>query len=381
MNPARIILLHTTPTDRPNGSMVRYGNMLRAALTQGGGGLSVEELNLSPRQAWLERLPAVFQTPVRYSGIALRARRVLPDEKTGILHLLDGSHAYLLGAVRRLPGPLVITVHDMIPALCLRGELRGDRPGPGAAWIIRRTLTNLARADAWVADSTNTRDDLIRLAGVDSRRVQVVHPAVTLHTQPPSSGKVSGAAAPYILHVAGNNNFYKNRTGVIAVLAAIRRSVPVRLKLVGAPPDTALRRQIESAGMSAAVDFLPNVSEAELAELYRQAAFLLFPSTYEGFGWPPLEAMACGCPVVGSAAGSLAEIIGAVGLTAAPDDVTGLAGHGLKILKNPAERQLLVEAGFRHVRRFSLEALSAGLLRVYQMADESFRQRTAYAQD
>ncbi len=372
----RVILVGTSPADRPHGSMVRYGAMVREALVQHAAGrFQVEELNLSPAQGWLERFPKPLQTPVRYWRIGAKARQALPDRRDCLLHLLDGSHAYLLGAVRRLSAPLVITVHDLIPALCLRGELPGARPGPGAAWIIRRTLANLARADAWVADSTRTRNDLVRLAGVDASRVQVVHPAVTINPAVAAPGNGPGTATPYILHVAGNNNFYKNRPGVIEVLAAIRRSEPVRLKLAGAPPDAALLRRIAAAGVGDAVEFLPDVAEAELAELYRAAAFLLFPSTYEGFGWPPLEAMACGCPVICSTAGSLAEIVGEAALTAAPRDVAGLAAHGLRLLRDPAARLTLVEAGFQHVLTFSRENLAAGLVRAYAAAEAAFWRR------
>lgn len=374
----RVILVGTAPADRPHGSMVRYGTLVREALEkQGAAGFQTDELNLSPAQKGLDRWPKPLQTPIRYWRIGAQARQALPDRRDCLLHLLDGSHAYLLGAVRQLSAPLVITVHDLIPALCLRGELPGPRPGPGAAWIIRRTLAGLARADAWVADSTSTRNDLVRLAGVDPGRVQVVHPAVTLNPAAAAPGNGPGTATPYILHVAGNNNFYKNRAGVIEIFAAIRRSVPVRLKLVGAPPDAALLRRIAAAGVRDAVEFLPNVAEPELAALYRGAAFLLFPSTYEGFGWPPLEAMACGCPVICSTAGSLAEVVGETALTAAPDDVAGLAAHGLRLLREPATRLALVDAGFQHVRKFSSENLAAGLVRAYAAAEEAFRRHPA----
>ena len=373
----RVMLVSTAAPDRPHGSMVRYGAMVRAALERHAAGFgTVEELNLSPPQAWLNRFPAGWREPIRYARIAANARRLLPAQGDGILHLLDGSHAYLLGAVRQLSGPLVVTVHDLIPALCLRGELAGERPGRGAAWIVHRTLADLARADAWVADSANTRSNLVRLVGMDSNRVRVVHPAVSVGAGRAAAGGNSGNASPYILHVAGNNNFYKNRPGVIEVFAVIRRSVPVKLKLVGPPPDAVLRQAIVRTGTAAAIEFLSDMPEAGLAAMYRGAAFLLFPSTYEGFGWPPLEAMAFGCPVVCSTAGSLAEVVGGAALTAAPDDVSGLAAHGMEILLNPATRQRLVAAGYDHARKFSLAALATGLVQAYQAAEEVFRQRS-----
>ncbi len=358
--------------DRPHGSMVRYGRMVREALERhGGGAFQVEEIHLSPAQAWLNRFPARIREPVRYLCIAVRARRLLPAQKNAVLHLLDGSHAYLLAGIRRLRVPLAVTVHDLIPARCLRGELAGPRPGRAAAWIIRRTLAGLARADAWVADSSSTRADLIRLAGTDARRVDVVHPAVSAGAEnagPPSPG-------PYILHVAGNNNFYKNRPGVVAAFEVIRRSVPVKLKLVGPPPDADLRQMIARTGTQDAIEFHTDVAEAELASLYRGAALLLFPSTCEGFGWPPLEAMINGCPVVCSDAGSLPEIVGDAALVAPPGDIQALAGHAIRILRDDDLRRRLVEAGYRQARHFNLETMARGLGDAYRGAAVAFEGR------
>lgn len=365
----RILLLNTATPDRPHGSMARYGRMVREALERhGGGAFQVEEIHLSPAQAWLDRFPARIREPIRYLCIAAKARRLLPAQRDGILHLLDGSHAYWLAGVRRLRAPLAVTVHDLIPARCLRGELAGPRPGRAAVWIIRCALAGLARADAWVADSSATRSDLIRLAGVEDRRVAVVHPAVAPgaeNIEPPS-------AEPFILHVAGNNNFYKNRAGVVEAVAQIRQQLPVKLKLVGPPPDAALQQAIARTGMHEAIEFHTDVSEAELASLYRHAALFLFPSTCEGFGWPPLEAMSNGCPVVCSNAGSLPEVVGKAALIAPPGDVAALAGHALDILRDHELRCRLVEAGHRQAQRFNLDAMARGLIEAYRDAEAAF---------
>jgi len=201
--------------------------------------------------------------------------------------------------------------------------------------------------------------------------VQVVHPAATLRDSvSPLAPLASGPA--YILHVAGNNTFYKNRSGVVDVFKIIRQSAAVRLKLVGAPPDAALLHQVEKSGLAAEIDFMSQVSEDELTALYRNAALLLFPSLYEGFGWPPLEAMLQGCPVVCSDAGSLAELVGEAALVATAADHATLANHSLRLLRDPDLRRRLVEAGFRHVRQFTLEAFAAGLVATYRAAETRF---------
>ncbi len=351
--------------------MVRYGRMVREALERhGGGAFQVEEINLAPAQAWLSRFPARVQTPIRYARIALAARRLLRREHNAILHLLDGSHAYLLGVVRRLRSPLVVTVHDLIPLLRLRGELGDFRPGCIGGWLVRRAADNLARADAVAAVSANTRADVIRLAGLPPERVHVVPHAMDLEAAVPAPGPP--ASPPYLLHVAGNNTFYKNRQGVVEVFKQVRRSEPVRLVLAGAPPDAALSAKVAASGLASEIEFRPHVTEAELASLYRNAALLLFPSLYEGFGWPPLEAMLQGCPVVCSDAGSLPEVVGSAALTAPPGDIAALAGHAVRLLRDPGLRQRLAEEGLRHVRTFTSEALASRLCAVYHLAAQVF---------
>jgi glycosyltransferase involved in cell wall biosynthesis len=366
----RILLINTAAPDRPDGSMVRYARMVRQALEcHGCGAFQVEEINLAPAQAWLSRFPVRWQTLVRYAWIAMAARRLLRRKRPAILHLLDGSHAYLLGAVR-LRSPLVVTVHDLIPLLRLRGELGDSRPGCIGGWLIRRAADNLARADAVAAVSANTRADVIRLANVPPERVRVVPHAMELDSAVPEPRP--SASPPYLLHVAGNNTFYKNRQGVVEVFKQVRQSEPVRLVLAGAPPDAALSAAVTASGLASEIEFRPHVTEAELASLYRNAALLLFPSLYEGFGWPPLEAMLQGCPVVCSDAGSLPEVVGNAALTARSGDIAALAGHAVRLLRDPGLRQRLAEEGLRHVRTFTSEALASGLCAVYDLATQVF---------
>jgi len=368
----RIVLVSTAAPDCSTGSMLRYGSMVRDALEQvGEDEFEVEKLNLAPTQAWLQWIPSRLRTVVRYAYISVRARRLLPRQREATLHLLDGSHAFLFAGVRALSVPLVITVHDLIPALRLRGELGPYRTGWVGKWVIQKAIAGLGRAHAWVADSGHTKKDLIRITGVQMERVHVAYPAVIPPDGASPAGEV-GTAPPYVLHVAGNNVFYKNRQGVIDIFRIIHASQPMALKMVGMPPDAALLEKVESSGVGSAVEFLSHVSEAELSALYRGASFLLFPSLYEGFGWPPLEAMAQGCPVVCSNAGSLSEVVGDAALTAPPGELGALAEHGLQLLRDSELRRRQVHAGFQHVRSFTAEALATELIAAYTEAEKAW---------
>ena len=121
-------------------------------------------------------------------------------------------------------------------------------------------------------------------------------------------------------------------------------------------------------GIAAVVDWRHDVSDGELRALYRAAAVFLFPSRYEGFGWPPLEAMAAGTPVVCANMASLPEVVGDAALLAAPDDYAGLARHCVDILSQPALAAELIRRGFENAKRFSLERFATQLAAFYAAA-------------
>jgi glycosyltransferase involved in cell wall biosynthesis len=315
------------------------------------------------------------------------------------VHLLDGSHAYLVNLLpRRLP--VVATVHDLIPLLTARGELAGPRPSALARWLWHLSVAGLRRCAGIAADSAATSRDVQRLAAACSDLLTVVHlPVVGQHARqagdhdrlsidraddkaagraaPTSSPSVCSVcsvgqvpSAPYILHL-GNNAAYKNREGVLRVFALVAPQSPARLVLAGPPPTESMRRLADSLGIAARVEWRTEVGDGELQDLYRSAGVLLFPSLYEGFGWPPLEAMACGCPVVCSNAASLPEVVGEAALLAGPNDHAALAQHCLEVLSRPEVRAELVRRGYENLKRFTLERFAAGLLDAYRAARRS----------
>jgi glycosyltransferase involved in cell wall biosynthesis len=307
---------------------------------------------------------------------ALRVRSVVRRTQPDVVHLLDGSHAYLVNLLPRRP-PVVVTVHDLIPVLTARGELPGPPPSRLARWLWDQSLAGVRRCSRVLADSATTARDLQRLAAVRADVLAVLHLPIS-SVPAAASCCVSAAAAglqdshgprssPFILHL-GNNAAYKNREGALRIGALVRQECPIRLVLAGPAPTVALRRLADDLGMAAHVDWRPDVSDAELHVLYRSAGVLLFPSLYEGFGWPPLEAMACGCPVVCSNAASLPEVVGAAALLAAPDDHAGLARHCLEVLSKPELRAELVRHGYVNTQRFTLERFAVGLLDAYRRA-------------
>jgi glycosyltransferase involved in cell wall biosynthesis len=116
------------------------------------------------------------------------------------------------------------------------------------------------------------------------------------------------------------------------------------------------------------VHFVINPEDDQLKLLYLKAALLLFPSIYEGFGWPPLEAMTCGCPVVCSTAGSLPEVVGDAALKCHAENCDQMAENCITVLEDANLAKELVQKGFEQAKKFSLEQMAKGLMSEYMKA-------------
>lgn len=363
----RIVLIETAPPDSA-GSMRRYASLLETAL-QNVPGLECRRVSLAPTLKQLQRVPRRLRSAVHHATIIWRAGRLARTHPAEIYHIVDGSHAYV---ARSLPkSRTIVTAHDVIPELQARGRFPLPPPGNAARWIIRTSLREVADSGCVMADSQSTKTDLILVAGVAAEQIHVVPLAMPPELLPNSDEQLPRwdarrqSCAPFLLHV-GNNSFYKNRLGVVRIYDRIRRKEAVRLKFAGPPPDDGLRNLIHSLGMASCVDFVNNPDDAALISLYRSARLLVFPSLYEGFGWPPLEAMAWGCPVVCSENGSLAEVVDGAALTADASAEEELAEHCVSILQTRELAERMMAIGRTRAAEFSLEHFRERILAVYR---------------
>ena len=356
--PLRVALV-VTAAPSSCGSMARYAALVERALCEGDSGLSA-------RPVRIDLAPDRLHGPARHAWIMGAAMRRWGRCEADLYHIVDGSHAYV---ARWLPrAPIVVTAHDVIPLLQKRGLLGDRAPGVLAGWLIARSVLGLRAADHVVADSENTRRDVCEHAGVDRSCTSVVHLPVEAQMRCEAEWRDRRASAgAYVLHV-GNDAFYKNRMGVLRIFARVRVHCEVALKMVGPPPDDKLLGTVRGLGLAERVEFVVAPGEEQLWELYRNACLFLFPSLYEGFGWPPLEAMACGCPVVCSSAASLPEVVGDAALTDRPGDEQALARHCLNVLRDESLALRLAARGRERVKKFSLAAMAKGLVEAYGMA-------------
>ena len=246
----------------------------------------------------------------------------------------------------------------------------GQMPGPPVRYTGRRLQAMIRRgievARYVACDSHRTLKDLHRVcrrpeSGSSVIHAQLNHPYVRLAAG--EARALLGALLPddghpLVLHV-GNNSWYKNRDGVLRIFrAAAALAEPSgagrpRLVMLGPELSAGQRGFVAQHGLAADVTALSGQNTATLQAFYSLADVFLFPSLYEGFGWPPLEAQACGCPVVASTGGSLAEVLGGSALTAPADDEVALAGHVHAALTRPELRAELVAKGRANVVRFA----------------------------
>jgi glycosyltransferase involved in cell wall biosynthesis len=314
------------------------------------------------------RLRANYLDVARLLILPVQLRRLKAD----LFHVLDHSH----GAwVRPLgTGRTVVTCHDLIPFV--RPEMWRSRWGRHfGRRMFALNVRRMLEAAALIAVSRATRDDLATYLGMRTEGVIVVSMAVDASFFRPAgeAGRVAARArlglpdaARIVLHV-GSCDHYKNMEGALQVLASVRRHLPDALLVkVGAPFRPVDVARIEALGLRAATVHLGHLAPQALLDAYHAADVLLFPSLYEGFGLPVLEAMACGTPVVTTNAGGLADVVGDAAVVCDPADVSGMAEAVVGVLGSAAQRQWLIERGLSRARDFDWRRTARLTLQCYQ---------------
>jgi glycosyltransferase involved in cell wall biosynthesis len=264
------------------------------------------------------------------------------------------------------PCPVVITVHDLIPFV-----LPNLYP-----WLRRERLLALRQlryADALLADSEATAHDLARIAKVNGARIHVVPLGVKGEQEPVTGDQIArmrrkhGLTKPFLLAV-GSFDPRKRIEHVVEITRRVRANRDVELVIVGQQGRFAAKvdETIHLAGLRPYAHVLGFVSSEDLRSLYASCACLLFTSQYEGFGLPPLEAMAAGAPVAMYDNSSLREVAGDAAILARDGDKDELAAKIVNLLDDDSERLVRTERGYRWVQNFSWRKTAEGTLAVYE---------------
>jgi glycosyltransferase involved in cell wall biosynthesis len=283
-------------------------------------------------------------------AVALRndLRRIRP----GLFHALS------LTLPGSSPCPVAVTVHDLIPWAFGGWRMAGER-------FRNRTAKGLLpRAELLFAVSESTAADLRRLTHVPEDRVRVVYEGVdaSFKPRPGAAGRVAERwrqSRPFFLFV-GALDVRKDPRGLLRAWGAARHAGADHDLLVAGDPG----RQAPAAMGDARL--LGSVDDDGLADLLSTASCLLFPSLYEGFGLPPLEAMACGCPVVAYRNSSLPEVVGSAGILVPSRDPEAMGRAAAELVLDSKRRHAAVVAGRRQAARFSWEKTARATIKGYQ---------------
>jgi glycosyltransferase involved in cell wall biosynthesis len=269
------------------------------------------------------------------------------------------------------PRRFVVTIHD-----CIHLRFPQYLPNSGALYYARFMMSVAARRSRRVLTvSQASKDDILYYLGTPDEKVEVIYNALdTRLAGDPTAEDVVRVRErfqlnnPFVLYT-GNIKPHKNVDRLIDAFAILRqqRTDDVKLLIIGdeASKYPNLRRLVHRHQLHQHVRFLGFVSDATLAVLYRLASVFVFPSLYEGFGLPPLEAMAAGAPVVTSNISSLPEVVGDAALLIDPMDASAIATAMARVLDDRELRAELIRRGRERVKTFSWERSVARIRQVY----------------
>ena len=350
------------------GSPTGIGNFVTGALAGLGErddvALSAYCLSWRGWRALQGRVPAGVTAHARPlpAGALLRAWKALPFPRaewfTGKADVVHGTNFVVPPTSR---AAAVVTVHDLTavryPELCTPISLRYPD-------LVRTAV----RRGAWVhTPSQFVADEAVELLGVPADRVRAVHSGIPAL---PEAGQHTPLDHPYLLAV-GTIEPRKGFPALVAAFDAVAAAHP-DLRLVIAGPagwdKAAFDEARDRSGHADRVIWLGYVDDQRRTALLRGATAFAFPSIYEGFGFPPLEAMCAGVPVVAAAAGALPEVLGDAALLVGAHDVDGLAAALLKVVDDSAVRERLIAAGRTQIAKYSWGRCGTGLLDLYRTA-------------
>ncbi|MGA3209946.1 MAG: glycosyltransferase family 1 protein [Terriglobales bacterium] len=322
-------------------------------------------------------LPANF-TVVSFGPHKNLLARTMAFRRTVIRERCDLVHVPNLSSLpQSLPCPYVVTVHDLLDYMYRAGK--GSAPSRMLHFQLTKRV--LARAAKIFAVSRFTKSDIERLFGIAPGKIEVVYNAIDDrfrlgHADPKDSEIIAERYQvnyPFLLY-AGRISPHKNVVRIIEAFSALKAELEkdgefpnLKLIIIGddlsGHPD--LRRTVIRSGVQNDVRFLGFVPIEVLRIFYDTAQVFVFPSLYEGFGLPPLEAMAHGTPVVTSNTSSLPEVVGNAAVLVNPENVFEIMRAVHRVLTDQPLRERLRQRGYEQTKLYSWEASANRVLQVY----------------
>ncbi len=363
--------------ENKNLSMKLYADRLKGILLRTREGLRIE--NFSPKETF--SIPGVkrfrFSEKIQdYMMSFVSYPQEIGKLKADIFHIVDHANAYLIDRLN--PAKTVITCHDLIilkimtKKLCLGYEKRDVNRI--AAEIFKKSSRRISRAAGLIAGSRATKKDMLSFLPCKEKNIRViyypvdkafrkVYDTVKLHEK---RNAIAGNAKYIMLHV-GSCASYKNIAGLIRAFKRLveRYGRDIFFIKVGK-----LKREhlelIRRFNLSKYMRIIPWAEINELNLLYNLADLFIFPSLYEGYGWPVLEAMACETPVVSSDKGGLKEAVEGAAHIVDPYDADSMAKGIIKGLEDKKLRSSLVSKGLDRIKRINCKEIAEKTYQIYQ---------------
>ncbi len=309
-----------------------------------------------------KRLPVRQIESRRYLSLCDAYRLAgLVTREPDTIHLPNQNFARYAVFRRR---PFIVTVHDLI-----RFRFPFYRETLSERILLRIDTHVLKRADHIIATSRHTAGDLVRHFGIPEERITPIHNGVNHGVFTPNNHRPLDE--PYVLYV-GSERPRKNLVRLLEAFAELRKELPsLKLIKVGSAGRSMRYRRtteriVDRLGLHGEVIFHDYVPEEELAGFYRAASLLAYPSYYEGFGLPPLEAMCSGCPVVTSDTSSLPEVVGDAGILISPHETGGWVRAMRRVLTDGHLREEMVRRGIERAKGFSWDTAAKATEEVYR---------------
>ena len=289
-----------------------------------------------------------------------------------IVHVCDHSSAMYVLACKAY-APVVTTCHDLFAVRAALGEQVDRVPTWGGRILQRWILRGLRRSDVLACVSSATAADAERIVRRKDQHPQIktVNLAPNFDYAPmprDEARKKLGTLnklnlnLPFVLHV-GSNTPRKNREGLLRIFS--RSKWNGQLVIAGEPLNNQLREIAKNLGIADRIVEVVNPNCETLKALYNLATAMVYPSRFEGFGWPIIEAQACGCPVICSNSAPLPEVAGGAGLCHDVDNEEAFA-RDLLMLRHPDQRALWSKESIRNAQRFSRQKMIAQYIEIYR---------------
>jgi len=371
----RVLLIGNYGPDRQE-SMARYATLLHEGLQSAG-----HEVSLAVPRNVLNPVGHPASGPWKWVGyvdklVVAPAELRRLSRGQDVVHICDHSNSVYVPRAARVPH--VVTCHDL---LAVRGALGEDTDCPAGftGRQLQRSIVNgLRRADAVACVSRATLRDAERLVGTPRGRLCVVPNALN-HPYCPlprhvvlerlrSIPELDGHAA-FVLHI-GSNLRRKNRECVLRAMANVAERWSGQLVFAGQPLSTELRALAGSLGIAGRIVEVEKPDNDQLEALYNAATALLFPSRFEGFGWPIIEAQASGCPVICSNREPFPEVAGDAAILCDADDDHAFGEAILQLAQSAERRTTLSEAGIVNARRYERSVMIRDFVSLYEAVVE-----------